>query len=656
MKKLLILFLCFTFCTETTVPENTEEATTTTVAIIESDNTTESSNDTVPKVIYTNCPSEHVAKTDYELEIELMAGNSDIIELRNNIYKNNDLISSAVYDRATYEEYGIFPNAETTILFAEFINSSGFLVAEFTSEVVIVDSDGINATSTCTVTFLQELQSTEKHEYKYERINLESPPFEGTNFDLSDFVDETDYSSFSTIEFIETGTREMYTRVTDNYELLEAHVFTADYLDNHQISIEVNTEFNFEEAQDQAKKYAHMFGQLPKILKSRVNTLFIHKGFYPWGGDMYNNDIVIHTDVSDYLESLPTGSFLEESLIHEATHVTLDYYYLNSSTWEEVQENDNAFVSSYAEEFPKREDITESFVAYIAVKHFPDRLDQLLINKVLSTSKNRFEFFDNEGFDMSIYDNRIFDLELLSKQDYQYKKVELSSPPYDGTIFISGEIITEADPSTYYSVENYGTETRTVFDRRDDAWLDKAMFIFYANFTDNLQIEVQVNTEFTEEQAVVEAEKYAFLIGQLPKVLKKDIETVTIHAGVESWGGGNNNILIHTGMTDIYQNESVGSIVEETLIHEAVHTSLDYEIYQTKGWAQAVLNDDQFISTYAQDYPDREDLAEFLLLYIAIKYFPDRINVDTYNNLLSTSLNRVQFLDSLRLDFSIYSQ
>ena len=180
------------------------------------------------------------------------------------------------------------------------------------------------------------------------------------------------------------------------------------------------------------------------------------------------------------------------------------------------------------------------------------------------------------------------------------------------------------------------------------------MYIFTAYFTDNFPIEVQVNTEFTEEQALIEAEKYAFLIGQLPKVLKKDIETVTIHAGVEPWGGGNNNILIHTGMTDIYQNESVGSIVEETLIHEAVHTSLDFEIYQTNGWAQAVLNDGQFISTYAQEYPNREDLAEFLLFYTAIKYFPDRINVDTYNNLLSTSLNRVQFLDSLRLDFSIY--
>ena len=167
MKKLLILFLCFAFCADTTVSEITEEATTTTVEIIESDSTTENSNDTIPKVTYTNCLSEPVSKTDYELEIELKAGSSDIIELRNNIYKNNDLISSAVYDRATYEEYGIFPNAENAILFAEVINSSGFLVAEFTSEVVIVDSDGINATSTCTVTFLQELQSTEKHEYNF---------------------------------------------------------------------------------------------------------------------------------------------------------------------------------------------------------------------------------------------------------------------------------------------------------------------------------------------------------------------------------------------------------------------------------------------------------------------------------------------------------
>ena len=105
MRKLLILFLCFAFCTDTTVSEITEQVTTTTVEIIESDNTTQSSNVPMPKATYTNCPSEPIAKTDYELEIELMAGNSDIIELRNNIYKNNDLISSAVYDRATYEDH-----------------------------------------------------------------------------------------------------------------------------------------------------------------------------------------------------------------------------------------------------------------------------------------------------------------------------------------------------------------------------------------------------------------------------------------------------------------------------------------------------------------------------------------------------------------------
>jgi hypothetical protein len=648
MRKLLILFLCFTFCT---------------VETIESDNITESSNDAVPRVTYTNCPSEPVAKTNYELEIELRAGSSDIIELSINTYKSNDLFSSAVYDRATYEEYGMFPNAKKAVRFDEAISSKGFITAEFTSEVVIDDRDGTRATGTCTIIFSQEVQRSEKHEYEYDRINLESEPFEGTNYDLSDFVNETDYSSFSTIEFIETGSRQMLTRESDTYELLEAHVFTAYYLDDHQISIEVNTEFNFEEAQDQAKKYAYMFGQLPKILKSRVNSLHIHKGYYAWAGDRYNNTIVIHTDVSDYLENLPTGSFLEESLIHEATHITLDHYYLNSPLWKEAQQNDNAFVSEYAKEFPNQEDITESFVAYVAVKHFPDRLDQLLINKVLSTSINRFKFFDNESFDMSIYDKRVFDLGFLSLQDYQYEKVELESPPYDGTIFVSGDIITEDDPSTLDTFEYIGQELRAHYDRRDDQYIDRELFIFHATFTDILHfLSLEVySSDFTEEEAYNEAQKYSYLFGQLPAVLKKDVRNLVINSDDDAWsaswisGVGDGYIFIRTGMSSIYENEIFGSILEETLIHEAAHISLDTEIYQMSAWKQAVINDGQYISTYAQDY-EGENISELMPFYIAVKYFPERISEEIYNNVLSTSLNRVQFLDSLRLDFSIYEK
>ena len=53
-----------------------------------------------------------------------------------------------------------------------------------------------------------------------------------------------------------------------------------------------------------------------------------------------------------------------------------------------------------------------------------------------------------------------------------------------------------------------------------------------------------------------------------------------IHKGYEGYGGGNDNLLVHTGMTENYKNylaygEGDPSIVEETLIHEATHTSID---------------------------------------------------------------------------------
>ena len=41
-------------------------------------------------------------------------------------------------------------------------------------------------------------------------------------------------------------------------------------------------------------------------------------------------------------------------------------------------------------------------------------------------------------------------------------------------------------------------------------------------------------------------------------------------------------------------------------------------------------------------------------LYIAVRYFPDRISEDVRNKFLSTSINRVKYFDSQNLDFSIY--
>ncbi len=239
---------------------------------------------------------------------------------------------------------------------------------------------------------------------------------------------------------------------------------------------------------------------------------------------------------------------------------------------------------------------------------------------------------------------------------YNYNHKNLLIPPYDGTIFISGNIITHEDTSTYDSIIYSGIASRTMYDRRNGgAWITIEPHIFPSFFRDGPNIEIQVNPEFTREEAQLEAIKYAFLIGQLPIALRKDIETMWIHKGVEGYGGGNNNILIHTGMTASYEIHYTGNITEETLIHEAAHTSIDAYCYNDPDWADAVQKDDsRYISSYAKEFPNREDIAELFLLYVAVKYFPERINQEIIDNTLSTSLHRVLYFDKQEYEMALY--
>ena len=180
-----------------------------------------------------------------------------------------------------------------------------------------------------------------------------------------------------------------------------------------------------------------------------------------------------------------------------------------------------------------------------------------------------------------------------STDGYTFSPIILTNPPFRGTNFITGDIITSTDPSLFSEIEYIGTGSREMYDRRNGgAWINIEPYLFDTSFSDGLKTEIQINPEFKLDEATVEANKYAFLIGQLPTALRKDVQTMWIHKGEEAYGGGNYNLLVHTGMTEYYENFDTG-IVEETLIHEAAHTSLDayhYPDRETNGenWIEAV--------------------------------------------------------------------
>lgn len=217
-------------------------------------------------------------------------------------------------------------------------------------------------------------------------------------------------------------------------------------------------------------------------------------------------------------------------------------------------------------------------------------------------------------------------------------------PPFNGTIFLDPDILTSSDPTTFTGLTYAGQAQRKMYDRRVNDWITTNPFLFKANYNDGLTIEFQVNPEFkTVAEAEIQALKYAEVIGKLPTALRKDVKTSWIHLGTQPFGGGNNNLLIHIGQSTLYEKEG---ILEETLIHEAAHTSLDAAHAASKGWINAQNLDPSFISTYALDNPKREDVAETFLLYLAIRYRSDRISATLKNTVLETVPNRIKYFDS----------
>ena len=115
---------------------------------------------------------------------------------------------------------------------------------------------------------------------------------------------------------------------------------------------------------------------------------------------------------------------------------------------------------------------------------------------------------------------------------------------------------------------------------------------------------MQVNRDdFDEETSLQHATFYSDAIGRMPHVGRRDLQTVWIHDGDMSFGGGNNNILIHIGAAERYINWWRGNVLHEALMHESTHTSIDRYLYGTHMYDEAQKDDDIFVSDYARDHP-----------------------------------------------------
>jgi hypothetical protein len=220
------------------------------------------------------------------------------------------------------------------------------------------------------------------------------------------------------------------------------------------------------------------------------------------------------------------------------------------------------------------------------------------------------------------------------------------APPFSDTVYIERNWITPADPSTFSSISSIGLETVSMFDRRTNNFEQVEAHSFVLAFSSSVEVTARVNPEFDAERAESLAGKWGQVLGQMPSGLIRELGELHIQGGDKLMGGnGLTNptvVLIHEEHGD--RNLQNGW-AEEEILHELGHAVFQ-PLQMDTDWVAAQDSDPCFISNYARDYPDREDIAETLAPYLIMTHRTDRISASNVEAIAECIGARTQVLDA----------
>ena len=193
-------------------------------------------------------------------------------------------------------------------------------------------------------------------------------------------------------------------------------------------------------------------------------------------------------------------------------------------------------------------------------------------------------------------------------------------PPLNGTAFIDPDVLTVQGPNALTGVMPLGAGSRVMYDGRIEAEATYDTWLFEANFSPSLVLEIRVNAEFDSLSAADLADLYAERFGVLPQVLREGVETLSAHR--------------------------IQGFLEEVMAHETVHISLDAEHSSSPGWKAAQASDLRFISSVADVSPGTDDLAESFGAWLDVRWAGDGIT-DFLRAIIETAIPaRLQYLDA----------
>ena len=186
-----------------------------------------------------------------------------------------------------------------------------------------------------------------------------------------DFIKSSDPGVFACIEYEGRIRAEMPDRRRDELHADGVFSWSAKYTDGTSVGIWVHPDVGSQNAaHNLALQVAEPIGQLPTIMRSKLDHVVIHKGSLGGFSEDKGRFFVLY---SENMAARLRNQYLEEIVFHRSVHATLDHPMAASAEWMRAQRADGDFVTDYASKKPDKEDLAESALFAWALLLHPGR-------------------------------------------------------------------------------------------------------------------------------------------------------------------------------------------------------------------------------------------------------------------------------------------
>lgn len=233
----------------------------------------------------------------------------------------------------------------------------------------------------------------------------------------------------------------------------------------------------------------------------------------------------------------------------------------------------------------------------------------------------------------------------------------MAAPLYPNSVVSNDlEFIKTSDQSAFSCIVYKGKQRAEMPDKRHDELFANNTFVFVANYTDGTSLEIWAHSDFgSKDRALRSVDPVAAAIGKLPTFMRAKLDHVVIHKGNETAfaeSGGHFFVLYSENILTRIRNHDL----EETVFHESVHAALDKRYLPSPLWLEAQQADNDYITEYAANRPEKEDLAESALFAWAILVHPGRLPDSIIERAHEIMPNRLVFFKELFLSKPNFSK